>query len=172
MTNFIYMTNKTSWVLCFQFLLIMIKLNMDTFSTSFICLLTLGCPSLSRLASCPCIFCLKMLHPLFCHRSKQLSVPFFKIFSLCGVLHFQPFFSLDVGRLKLFPNCFVNSSMALECLHLNKVVLLSSLSLTCLLTSLFKGLSDGIKNFSVLVSFDICLDFFFIMFLVDYIHYV
>jgi hypothetical protein len=24
----------------------------------------------------------------------------------------------------------------------------------------------------VLVSFDICLDFFFIMFLVDYIHYV
>jgi hypothetical protein len=68
---------------------------------------------------------------------KIKNTPFFKISSLCGALHFQPFFFLETSRLKLFANCFIDSSITFECLHPNKVVLLSSLSLACLFTSLF-----------------------------------
>jgi hypothetical protein len=67
------------------------------------------------------------------------STPFFKIFSLCDVSHFQPFFSLDVEKLKLFANCFVSSSIAFKCMHPEKVVLLSSLFIACLFNHFFEG---------------------------------
>jgi hypothetical protein len=100
------------------------------------------------------------------------STPFLKISSLCGALHFQPFFILEARRLKLFVNCFVNATITLKCLYPYKVVLLSSLSLAYLFTSLFWGLSSKVKNYSVLVSSNIFFDFVFLaMFLANYIHY-
>ncbi len=89
------------------------------------------------------------------------STPFFKIFSLCNALHFQPFFSLEVGRLKLFAYYFVHFSITLECLPPDKVVLLFSLSLACLFTSLFWGLFGGVNTSSMSVSSDIFPNFVF-----------
>ncbi len=89
------------------------------------------------------------------------STPYFKISSLCHVLHFQLFFSLEAKRLKLSTNCSINYSIVLECLHIDKVVLLSSLSLVCLFTSFFWRLFDGVDKFLVLVYFNIFFDFVF-----------
>ncbi len=91
------------------------------------------------------------------------STPFFK-FSFCGVhCIFDLFFSLNVGRLKCFANYYVSSSISLECFHRDKIVLLFSLSLTCLHTSLFWRLSGGVKNSLVLVSLDIFPSFVFLL---------
>jgi len=92
------------------------------------------------------------------------STPFFKISCLCGVLHFRPFFFLEVKRLKLSTNYSISSLIAFQCLHPNKDVLLSSLSLTCLFTLLFWGFFCRVRNYLVLVSFDI--------FLISIFHYV
>ncbi len=89
------------------------------------------------------------------------NTPFFKISSLWGALQFSPFLSLEVRRLKLSINCSVSYSIAFECLHPDKVILLSSLSIACLFTPLFWSLFGGVKNSLVLVSFDIFLDFVF-----------
>ncbi len=91
------------------------------------------------------------------------STPFSKIYSLYNALHFWPFFFLEARRLKLFVNYFVNSSIMFKCLHLDKVVLLSSFSLMCLFTSLFWRLCHEVNNFSVLVSFNIFLEVFFLL---------
>lgn len=99
------------------------------------------------------------------------TTPFFKISSLCSALHFLPFFSLKARRLKLFANCYVNSLIAFECLHPDKVALLSSLSLACLFTSLFLGLFSGIKTLWCWFFLHLSQLRFFIMFLDNYIHY-
>ncbi len=89
------------------------------------------------------------------------STPFFKTSSLCDALHFQPFFFLDARRLKLSTNYFVNFFITFECLHFDKIVLLSSLSLVCLITSLFLRFSSKVNNSSMLVSSNIFVDFVF-----------
>ncbi len=135
---------------------------MDTFSTSFVYLLTLGYPFLPQLTSHPCLLHLKDVASSISSSLETIkSTLFFKISFWCSVLHFQLFFSLDGGRLKLFANCSISVSIVFKCLHFDKIVLLFSLSLMCLFTSLFWRLSNGVKNYLVLVSFYIFCDFVF-----------
>jgi hypothetical protein len=110
----------------------------------------------------PCVF--KLLEVLFCHDGHFIflifttrccifvssslktikTTLFVLISSLCIALHFRFIFSFQARRLKLSANYSVRSSIALECLHLDIVVMLSSLFLACLFTSLFWKLYNGV----------------------------
>jgi hypothetical protein len=138
------MTIKMSWIFCFHFLPILIMLNMDTFSTLFVSLnFWMSLYAMNNISSLSSL--LKKVASSTSLSLKTIkSRPFFKISSLFNALHFQPPFFLEARRLKLFVNCFINSSIVFECLHPNKLI--SSLSPVCLFTSLFWRLFGRAKK--------------------------
>ncbi len=70
-------------------------------------------------------------------------------------------FFLEGRRLKLSTNYSIRYHIMLEYLHLDIVIMIFSLSLACLFTSLFGGLSSGVKNFLMFFSLKIFPDFVF-----------